>query len=145
MYSFLLSPRGQRYLARLAPLRLGRDLSTTTFALERFHLGPAGDVAMVDVVNTGSRDAPTVVQIYAGYETSAYERPRWRLVGFGRQDLRSGQRAALSIALDLRMLDVRVDGVMVRESGRVILRAAFHADDPGITTVSDVPTERVGN
>jgi len=33
LHSFLLSPRGLGYLSRLAPLRLGRDLSTTTYAL----------------------------------------------------------------------------------------------------------------
>ena len=42
--------------------------------------------------------------------------------------------------VDLRMLDVRVDGAMVREPGTVILRAAFHADDPGLTTSRHFPT-----
>jgi beta-glucosidase len=116
----------------------GFGLSTTTFALDDLHVGDAGDVVSVRVSNTGARDGVTVVQVYAGYEDSAYERPQARLVGFRRLELGAGRHAHVAVPLDLRMLDVRVGGAMVREPGRVTLRAGLHARDPGRTTTISV-------
>ncbi len=94
----------------------------------------------VNVLNPSPRAAVAVVQVYAGYEQSEYERPASRLVGFARRVLapESGQET-VTVPIDLRMLDVRVDGAMLREPGRVLLRAAFHADDPGLVTTLDLP------
>lgn len=111
--------------------------STTTFELGHFAVALALDAVEVCVTNTGGRAGATVVQVYAGYPDSAYARPRWRLVGFARTELAAGADTVVDIAVDLRMLEVRVGGEMRREPGRIELRAAFHADDPGlITTVT---------
>ncbi len=96
------------------------------------------DSVRVTVLNASPREAVAVVQVYAGYEESAYERPASRLVGFARRVLPAGSGPeTVTVPMDLRMLDVRVDGAMVREPGRVVLRAAFHADDPGVVTTLD--------
>ncbi len=111
----------------------GFGLSTTTFALDDLHVADAHDAVSVRVTNTGPRDGATVVQVYAGYEASAYERPTVRLVGFRRVEVGPGGHVHVAVPVDLRMLDVRVDGRMTREPGTVVLRAAFHARDPGVT------------
>lgn len=112
--------------------------STTTFELDNFMVAPALDAVKVRVSNTGTRAGATVVQVYAGYPDSAYARPRWRLVGFVRTELAAGADGVVDIAVDLRMLDVRTGSEMQREAGRIELRAAFHADDPGLTTTVTV-------
>ncbi|MEP6622936.1 MAG: fibronectin type III-like domain-contianing protein, partial [Acidimicrobiia bacterium] len=126
---------GQWHLHRtgtVAAFPFGFGLSTTTFAMgDDIAFDAATRSAHVTVANTGSRDAATVVQVYGGYEASDYERPAWRLVGFARVDIPAAGTKRLAISVDLRMLDVRVDGAMVREPGPIRLRAAFHADDPG--------------
>ena len=122
-----------------AAFAFGFGLSTTTFALDDLAVQPGEDAVSVRVTNTGSRDGAAVVQVYGGYERSELERPRCRLVGFTRAELGVGISSEITVPVDLRMLDVRVDGAMVREPGRITLRAAFDADDPGITT-----TLRVG-
>ncbi len=128
---------GQWHLDRAgtpAAFPFGFGLSTTDFVLSDFTLTGA-DSAGITVSNVGARDAATVVQIYAGYPDSQFERPRWRLVGFGRTGIVvAGTSEAMDLAIDLGMLDVRVDGAMVREPGVVEVRAAFHAADPGVVT-----------
>ena len=96
-----------------------------------------GGAVGVHVRNTGARAGATVVQVYASYATSAYERPASRLVGFFRVELDAGHGTHVAVPIDLGMLDVRVDGAMHREPGTVRLRVAFDAADPGhVVTVS---------
>ena len=134
---------GQWYLDRTgvgAAFPFGFGLSTTTFSLAAFDVDvdDAANRARVEVANSGPRTGAAVVQIYAGYQRSAYVRPQSRLVGFTRVELAPGETAAVEIPIDLRMLDVRVDGAMWREPGVVELRAAFNAADPGLTTTVSV-------
>ncbi len=136
---------GQWHLDRIgtpAAFPFGFGLSTTEFALADLATTPDAMSAVrtvsVTVANVGNRAAATVVQLYAGYAESAYERPRWRLVGFARVHLDVGTQARVTVPCDLRMIDVRVDGAMVREPGVVELRAAFHAADPGLVTTITV-------
>ena len=84
------------------------------------------------VRNTGPRAGTAVLQVYGGYETSAYERPASRLVGFARVELEPGHGTHVAVPVDLGTLDVRVDGRMHREPGTVRLRVAFDAADPGV-------------
>jgi beta-glucosidase len=131
---------GQWHLHRTATpaaFPFGFGLGTTQFSLSEDTMTVDDDhrVGRVEVHNLGPRAGATVVQVYAGYDGSAYERPASRLVGFARVEIPAGARAKVSVPIDLRMLDVRVDGEMRREPGAVRVRAAFHADDPGVTTV----------
>ena len=126
---------GQWHLHRnrvRAAFPFGFGLSTTTFEIEE--LGATTERASVVVRNTGALDGAAVVQIYATYPESAFERPMSRLVGFARCEIASGAAVAVDVPIDLRMLDVRVDHAMTREPGVVRIRAAFDADDPGVTT-----------
>lgn len=61
----------------------------------------------MDVTNTGAVSGATVVQIYAGLSGSKIERPRRRLVGFGRVDLTAGQTHAVVVQVPLRSLAIR--------------------------------------
>ncbi len=116
-----------------AAFPFGFGLSTTSFALADLAVSANGGAVTLAVTNTGARAGSTVVQVYAGYRDSAYERPPWRLVGFRRVELPAGAGLHCEIPVDLRMLDVRVDGAMVREPGTVTLRGAFHAADLGVS------------
>ena len=132
---------GQWYLDRNgvgAAFPFGFGLTTTTFSLAAFDVDVTERRARLEVANSGPRTGAAVVQIYAGYRESAHIRPQSRLVGFTRVELAPGETAAVEISIDLRMLDVRVDGAMWREPGVVELRAAFHAGDPGLTTTVSV-------
>jgi beta-glucosidase len=121
-----------------AAFPFGFGLGTTVFTLEEPFVGSGGGLS-VHVTNVGSRRGAAVVQVYGGYEDSAFDRPHWRLVGFARTELDAGDGGRVAVPVDLRMLDVRIDGAMVRERGRVRLRAAFHAADPGVVTTVDLP------
>jgi beta-glucosidase len=84
----------------------------------------------VTVSNIGDRDGDTVVQIYGGLASSRFERPERRLVGFARVSLAAGESRQVDVPIDLRHLDVRIDGTWLREGGRYVLAAAQHAEDP---------------
>ena len=123
---------------RRAAFPFGAGLATTTFALEDVRVAADHGAVSVHVRNTGRRPGTAVIQVYAGYETSAYERPAARLVGFTRTELDAGSGAHVAVPIDLALLDVRVDGAMHREPGTVRLRVAFDAADPGIETTLSV-------
>ena len=129
---------GQWHLDRqgiAAAFPFGFGLTTTTFELVAGSLDADESEARVQIRNTGARDGAVVAQIYAGYERSEHDRPRWRLIGFARIELAAeGPPVRVTVPIDLRMLDIRIDGAMRREPGRVRIRAALHADDPGVTT-----------
>ncbi len=134
---------GQWYLDRneIDPaFPFGFGLTTTAFSLATFdvHVEVIESRVRVEVANSGPRAGAAVVQIYAGYQQSGYVRPQSRLVGFTRVELAAGETAVVEIPIDLRMLDVRVDGAMWREPGVVELRAAFHAADPGLAATVTV-------
>ncbi len=121
-----------------AAFPFGFGLSTTEFSLDSFTVAADARGTEVRVTNSGGRAAAAVVQIYAGYVETAYERPRSRLVGFARVELEPGGTAEREIPIDLRMLDVRVAGAMVREPGTIEVRAAISATEPGLRAVVTV-------
>ena len=73
--------------------------------------------ANVRVRNTGSRAGSRVALVYASVPESGHERPLRRLVGFGRTTAIPGETELLTIDLDERATDVRVNGGWVREIG----------------------------
>lgn len=108
----------------------GFGLSTTTFEL--LSTTRAADVVTVTVRNSGTRAGTHVVQLYGSVADSVHERPSRRLVGFARVAIAAGAEASVDVAIDLRVLDVRVDGAMQREAATISLVAASHAADPGL-------------
>ncbi len=99
-------------------------------------LGADGASLVVAVENAGERPSSMVVFAFAGVEGSAFERPRRRLVGFVRGDAGSGDRVEFVIDVDWSMLDVRVDGSWVTESGEYLLDVGRYAGDPDAVTIS---------
>ena len=60
------------------------------------------------------------------------------MVGAGGGGVAAGSGRVVAVPFELRMVDVRVGGAMVREPGTIILRAAFDADDAGLGTTITV-------
>ncbi|MCC5950512.1 MAG: glycoside hydrolase family 3 C-terminal domain-containing protein [Acidimicrobiia bacterium] len=118
-----------------AHLPFGFGLGYTTFAVEP---GPTlvGDTVCATVTNTGDRYGDAVVQVYGSVPDSVHQRPPRRLVGFARVSVAPGASAEVDVPVDLRLLDVRIDGTWVREDRPVVLTVgldAAHAD----TVVTD--------
>jgi beta-glucosidase len=121
----------------------GFGLSYTTFELARFEVHAGAQLAVVDVTNTGGRDAHAVVQIYGGVPGSAFERPAQRLVGFRRVHVPAGCTETVEIALDLSQLSVRIAGGWLDEGGVYRFAAAQHVGDPASLHVDvDLPERR---
>ena len=105
----------------------------------------------VDVVGAVLADPTTVVVsihnptphvlrpavfVHAAIEHSDWERPPRRLVGFTRSLVEPGATAEFEIELDWSMLDVRVDGDWVTESGEYVLDVGRHAGDTSAVTLA---------
>jgi len=98
----------------------------------------------VDVTNTGAVSGATVVQIYAGLSGSKIERPRRRLVGFGRVDLTAGQTQAVVVQVPLRSLAIRDVNShdWLLESGSWNIEIAQFSGDPHALLQSVVVAEQ---
>jgi beta-glucosidase len=86
---------------------------------------------VISVHNPGTRPLRPAVFARAGVEHSRWERPRRRLVGFGRADVGPGATVEIEIDVDWSMLDVRVDGAWVTEHGEHVIEVGRHAGDAG--------------
>ena len=84
----------------------GFGLSYTSFENAAPEVRVEGDalVASVRVKNTGERAGDQVVQLYAGYENSAVDRPLRQLCGFARVSLQPGEEKAVQISVPLQKL-----------------------------------------
>jgi beta-glucosidase len=85
--------------------RFGEGLSYTTFRYENPRLrdtviaADGSTVASVDVVNTGSREADEIVQLYVHQDVSSVTRAVVALKGFQRIHLMPGERKAVSFPI----------------------------------------------
>ena len=85
--------------------RFGEGLSYTTFRYENPRLrdtviaADGSTVASVDVVNTGSREADEIVQLYVHQDVSSVTRAVVALKGFQRIHLKPGERKAVSFPI----------------------------------------------
>ncbi len=95
------------------PFGWGMGFGNTS--VERTALSTDGRAVEVTVRNTGRRVTSTVVFAFAGVESSDFERPDRRLIGFARVDLDVGAVVTTTIDLDWAAVDVRVDGAWVTE------------------------------
>ena len=131
---------------RRAAYPFGFGLSYTTFSYSKADLKLDGDAiaVTVDVTNTGAVSGATVVQIYAGLSGSKIERPRRRLVGFGRVDLTAGQTHAVVVQVPLRSLAIRDVNShdWLLESGNWNIEIAKYAGDPHALLQSVVVAEQ---
>ena len=82
------------------------------------------------VRNAGDRATSTVVFAFGGLESSAFERPSRRLVGFARVELEAGASETVTIELDWAALDVRIDGKWLTEQATYTVEIGQHAHDP---------------
>ena len=91
---------------------------------------------VVSVRNPTERPLSAVVFVHAGVERSAWERPPRRLVCFERADVEPGSTVHVEIEIDWSMLDVRVDGDWITESGDYVLDIGRYAGDPAAVTLT---------
>lgn len=84
----------------------GFGLSYTTFEIGAPKACVEGDElkVTVSVKNTGAVDGDEVVQVYAGFENSAVDRPVKQLVGFQRVPLKAGEAKDITIVTPLEKL-----------------------------------------
>lgn len=132
---------GYRRLARdghAAAFPFGFGLTYTRFSLSNLRLSadevaPDGVVELVvDVRNTGARDANHLVQVYVGALDGTVERPARELRAFGRLDVPAGETRPLTLTLsvaDWAYFDEARDDFVV-EPARYRVVAAAHAEDP---------------
>ena len=102
------------------------DVRSAQVAMDA-HGGTTGRLD-VGVTNTGERSGSTVLYCFAGLPSSAFERPARRLVAFARVVLDAGDRATVSLLLDLTTLAVRQNGGWLQEPGRYVLEVGTDAD-----------------
>lgn len=135
---------GYRKLARDAkPARypFGYGLTYTTFAHADLALDRAtatsGDLVEVSVTvtNTGAATAIETVQLYVAPPAgpAGVERAPFQLGAFAQVELAAG--ASQRVTIPLRVSDLRLflDGAWTLVPGTYIVRAARHAEDPGLT------------
>jgi len=91
---------------------------------------------VASIHNPTSRALRPVVFVHAGIEHTDWERPHRRLVGFARLLVEPGATAEIEIEIDWSMLDVRVDGDWVTESGEYVLDVGLHAGDASAVSVA---------
>jgi beta-glucosidase len=128
----------------------GFGLSYTEYRYSNLRLssdvvGKGGKVTLeVDVTNTGERAGEEIVQLYAGYRSSAVNRPAKDLKGFTRLALEPGETATASIelqAVDLAYFDTASSEWVVEEieypvyagpssRGSDLLEASFRVSGP---------------
>jgi beta-glucosidase len=84
----------------------GFGLSYTTFKFSNPCVAVEGDdlVAKVTVENTGDRDGAEVVQLYAGFENSAVDRPVRQLRGFEKVFLKAGESKVVTVKTPIEKL-----------------------------------------
>jgi hypothetical protein len=89
----------------------------------------------VTIRNPGGRPVRAAVFAHAGLPVSEWERPRRRLVGFGRADVGAGASATIELELDWSMLDVRAGGDWLTEHGTYVIEVGRYAGDPEAATI----------
>lgn len=84
----------------------GFGLSYTTFETGTPEVSAVDETlkVKVSVKNTGSRSGDEVVQVYAGYENSAIDRPLRQLCGFRRVSLAAGEEKTVEITVPVEKL-----------------------------------------
>ena len=108
----------------------GWGLGYGSAQIEAASLTDDGRSVRVELANESGRDTSSVVFVHAGFAQSSHERPRRRLVGFGRVEVAAGGRSAGVVDLDWSMLDLRLDGEWMTETGSYDIDVGLHANDP---------------
>jgi beta-glucosidase len=128
---YAMAGRTYRFLRAQPVYAFGHGLSYTTFRYA--DLKVTADAAQIDVENTGSRAAATVVQVYASALAAPFPAPRRSLVGFARVTLPPGARQTMTIPLPPEALTlVDPDGRRVPIAGPVrIAVGGRQPDDDG--------------
>jgi beta-glucosidase len=121
----------------------GFGLSYTTFTLGDASIAnaptrPVGSefVVQVTVTNSGSRHGAEVVQVYGGMNSSKYERPARRLLGFTKVEIAPGKSQRVEVPISLRTIAVRKSGQWIIEPGEYEITIARHAGDPAAQALS---------
>ena len=113
----------------------GFGLGFTEFVLT--NATPGSDMGSptvsITASNIGGKSGSTVVQVYASVHGSAWERPQKRLVGFKKVRLGAAATADVTIALDLRQLEIRDQGTWLVEDQPVTLTIGQSAADGAIS------------
>ncbi|MCP4916154.1 MAG: glycoside hydrolase family 3 protein [Proteobacteria bacterium] len=112
---------------------LGFGLTTTRFSWSgpQVTRGETELLVSVQVANEGPVDADEVVQVYASWPGSRFERPPRQLVGFARAHVPFGEQRRIEVRVPARRLEVFDEALddLVREDIDVQLLIARHAED----------------
>ncbi|WP_426738194.1 beta-glucosidase [Plantibacter sp. 2H11-2] len=95
-----------------------------------------------DVTNVGDASGAEVAQIYASTTATGLTRPWQQLVAFARVELAAGERARVSVDVDVAQLGFSGrDGRFVVEPGSVTFRVGASSEDIRTTAIVDLTGE----
>ncbi len=133
--------RTYMYMKEKPLFPFGFGLSYTDFAYsdlrckKEVSLNDSILTVQVDIKNTGRTDGEEVVQLYAGFPDSQYDRPDKALRGFRRQPVRAGETVTVSIPVyitDLARWDSK-EQRFVTDPGKLKLMVGASSEDVRLT------------
>jgi len=107
---------------------VGFGASYSTFAIASASL--AGEEVRANLANVGPRPGAEVVQVWATTPKSQFQRAPRQLLGFRRVELDAGEQTAVRVPIDLRALQIRVNGDWRQERTAHRLLVGRSAFDP---------------
>lgn len=123
----------------------GYGMSYTKFRYENLTVDNEEDRLVVnfDLSNVGNFDGDEISEVYLRYNGDAFEKPKYKLVGFARTTLQAGERKAIKLEIAKRELySVKEDGTKEIFSGSyTVFAGGSQPDEQSIELSGQAPLE----
>jgi beta-glucosidase len=121
---YRMAGRTYKFMTAAPWYPFGYGLSYTEFAYQNLSVVAGADrlTVTVDISNTGMVAGAEVTQCYVRYEGTAFEKPRYQLVGFHRTDIPAGDTVSTTLVIPKKELcSVLENGDRVLLDGTYVL------------------------